>query len=98
MYMQQLIKEHADRTSFLYDFLADKMRKDKISRQKGAENVKIKEGDQIYSKLVNKRRGKDKPRYEKALVIGEVERNVVPIQVRERVTKVPVRNVKRPTN
>lgn len=41
---------------------------------------------------------KDKPRYVKAKVLGEPNRNVIPpVQVKDRNTKVPVKNVKRPS-
>lgn len=46
---------------------------------------------------MNKRKGKDKPRYEKAKVLGPIERNVVPVTIRQRETKVPIKNVKRPS-
>lgn len=82
-YMQQLIKEHAKKTAFLYKY-----------RQKDGEHISFNTGDKIYTKLVNQRKGKDKPRFEEAEVIGESEGNVIPV----RITKVPLKNLKRPTN
>lgn len=96
-YTQQLLREHKDRTSVLYNYISQKMTQDKINRQKPGESKNFSTGDIIYTGLVNKRRGKDKPRFEQAQVVGDTTRNFVPIKIKDRVTKVPVRNVKRPT-
>ncbi|KAL0820853.1 hypothetical protein ABMA28_005522 [Loxostege sticticalis] len=84
-YMQQLMKDHAKRTSYLYKYITDRLSTDKIKRAKGGDHIDFNKGDKIYSKLVNKRKGKDKP-----------HRNVLPIKIGQRVTKVPVKNIKRP--
>lgn len=52
--------------------------------------------DNIYVKDINIRKSKDKPRYHKAVVQGETSRNVVPVKIGNRQTKVPLKNVKRP--
>lgn len=98
-YHQQLIKDHQKRTKYLYTYIHNRMheRKEKVQSKKGGEaNIQISEGQVIYSKDINTRKSKDKPRYYKAGVIGEVEKNVVPIILGKRVTKAPVKNVKRP--
>lgn len=95
-YMQQLIKEHAKKTSYLYKYLEDKMHNIKVNRQKEGENIPLNIGDKIFTKLVNQRRGKDKPRYEEAEVIGPPIGNVIPVKIRDRITKVPLKNVRRP--
>lgn len=97
-YFQKMVKDHAKRTKVLYEYLADKIlnTKEKNRMKKGGEeNLDFPEGTSIYAKDINKRKSKDKPRYVKAKVIGKAERNILPIQVGERVTKVPIKNVKR---
>lgn len=98
-YMQQLVRDHAKRTKFLYDYLAENMvtNKEKLREKKGGEGeINLPIGKTIFAKDVNKRKSKDKARYVKAKVSGKLERNVVPAQVGDRVTKVPVKNIKRP--
>lgn len=98
-YLQQLVKDHAKRTKFLYEHLTNKMiaTKEKIREKKGGEKeIDFPEDQIIFAKDVNKRKSKDKPRYVKAKVVGTAERNVVPIQVKERITAVPTKNIKRP--
>lgn len=100
-YMQQLLKDHAKRTKYLYKYLEEKMvsQKQKVRDRKGGEieTAQFPEGEVIFSKLVNTRKGKDKPRYQKAIVTGATERNIVPIEVGNRQTKVPLKNIKRPS-
>lgn len=99
-YFQKLVKDHAKRTKVLYENLADKMvaMKEKNREKKGGENdVQFPIGKIVYAKDVNKRKSKDKARYIKAKVVGEPERNVLPIQVGERKTKAPIKNIKRPS-
>lgn len=100
-YMQRLINDHRKRTSVLYKYISDKVI---ASKAKIIDNLKDKastsefeKGNIIYSKLVNKRKPKDSPRYDKAVIIDEEERNIIPVKIKDRVTKVPVRNVKRPS-
>lgn len=98
-YVQQLVKDHAKRTKFLYQRLAENMvaMKEKVREKRGGETaIEFKKGETIFVKGVNKRKSKDKPRYDKAQVVGDIDRNVVPIKVGERVTKAPTKNVKRP--
>lgn len=98
-YTQQLLKDHAKRTKFLYQYIADKMLKDKEKvreKKTGESEIELEPGKIIYAKDVNKRKSKDKPRYQKAIVKGPTERNVVPIEIGKRQTKVPIKNVKRP--
>lgn len=96
-YMQQLMKEHVKRTRFLYTHIAQQMKhkKEKVRNKRGGE-VDVEIGNKIFSKVVNKRKSKEKPLYQKAQVSGEITRNVVPIIVKGRDTKVPLKNVKRP--
>lgn len=71
--------------------------KEKVREKRGGETaIEFKKGETIFVKGVNKRKSKDKPRYDKAQVVGDIDRNVVPIKVGERVTKAPTKNVKRP--
>lgn len=98
-YTQQLVREHAKRTHYLYEYLTNRMllRKEKTQQGRtGDTSFDLHEGDTIFIKGVNTRRGKDKPRYQKAKVKGEVERNVVPIETNSRSTKVPVKDIRRP--
>lgn len=97
-YFQKIIKDHAKRLKVIYKHLADKMLaiKERHRERKGGEVVRFNEGETIFAKDVNKRKSKDKPRYVKAKVIGPVKRNVLPIQIGERVSKTPIKNVKRP--
>lgn len=98
-YTQQLLKDHAKRTKRLYSYISDKMieTKQKIRNNKGGEiNKNFEIGDVIYAKEVNTRLSKDKPRYRKAIASGDVEHNVIPVKIGTRLTKVPVKNIKRP--
>lgn len=68
-----------------------------IKEKRGGEKeFELEIGDDIFVKGVNTRRSKDKPRYQKAQVTGEIVRNIVPIQIRGRDTKVPIKDVRRP--
>ncbi|CAH2228132.1 jg21786 [Pararge aegeria aegeria] len=98
-YMQSLLKDHAKRTKRLYEYISDKLHKyeEKVRKRKGGEQeVELEADKAIFTKVVNTRRSKDKPPYHKATISGEISRNVVPITVRERKTKAPIKNVKRP--
>ncbi|CAK1593440.1 unnamed protein product [Parnassius mnemosyne] len=98
-YLQHLVRDHAKRTKFLYKYLAENMVaiKEKIRKKKGGEDEMVFQcGKTIFAKDTNKRKSKDKPRYVKAKVVGKVERNIVPIQIGERKTKAPIKNIKRP--
>lgn len=98
-YMQQLIRDHAKRTKTLYQHLTDKMidTKKKIIKKKGGESERDFEiGDTIFAKSTNIRKSKDKPRYNKAVVTSKGTRNVVSAKVRDRETRIPVKNIKRP--
>lgn len=97
-YMQQLLSEHAKRTTFLYKYISDKMveRKQQIREKRLGEDIELEPGDIVYTKDINTRKSKDKPRYKKAKVKGKVERNVASMQIGKRQTKVAIKNVKRP--
>lgn len=98
-YFQKLVKDHAKRIKVLYENLTNKMIaiKEKNRQKKGGEQeVEFPIGKVVFAKDVNKRKSKDKPRYVKAEVVGEPERNVLPIQVGKRKTKAPIKNIKRP--
>lgn len=99
-FTQQLVKEHFKRTKHLYDYLTDKIiqKKQSIIKKRGGETkFNINEGDTVYIKGVNNRRSKDKPRYQKAQVTGEIHRNIVPVLTRDRNTNVPVKDIKHPS-
>lgn len=98
-YTQGLIAEHKKRTKRLYEHLATKMieMKQKIVDKKGGEKeFNINDSDDIFIKGVNNRRSKDKPKYQKAQVTGEISRNVVPVVTKNRETNVPVKDIRRP--
>ncbi|KAG7297303.1 hypothetical protein JYU34_019262 [Plutella xylostella] len=99
-YLQKLMKDHAKRTKVLYKYISDKMltSKEKSREKRGGEaDIQFSEGKPIFTKLVNTRRSKDKPRFEKAIVTGKPERNIVPVTVRGRQTRIPIKNIKRPS-
>lgn len=98
-YFQKMVKDHAKRIRVMYTHLTDRMVaiKEKRRVRKGDEvEIEFNEGEIIFAKDVNKRKSKDKPRYVKAKVIGQAKRNILPIQIGERITKTPIKNVKRP--
>lgn len=98
-YKQQLIKDHKKRTQSLYKYLSEKLKtkKEDIKNKRGGESgPALESGQTIFAKAVNKRQAKDKPRFQKAVVTGQIERNIVPIKLKDRDTKVPIKNVKRP--
>lgn len=99
-FTQQLIKEHVRRTKYLYEYLTDKIietKRAEIRKRGGETDFDIDIGDTIFIKGVNTRRGKDKPRYQKAQVTGTIERNTVPVNTRNRNTKIPTKDIKRPS-
>lgn len=98
-YTQQLVKDHAKRTKVLYKYLTEKMieTKEKIRQKRGGEGeIDLPVGQVIFAKDVNKRKSKDKPRYIKGKVIGNIDKNIAPIQIGNRQTKAHVKNIKRP--
>lgn len=97
-YMQHLLSDHANRTKYLYKHIHDKLveTKTKTREKRGGEReVALTLGQDIFVKEVNKRKSKDKPLYQKAIVMDNPDRNVIPIQVGQRLTKAPFKNVKR---
>lgn len=98
-YKQQLIKDHKNRTQSLYKYLTEKLKtqKENIKNKHGGESgPALESGQTIFAKAVNKRQAKDKPRFQKAVVTGQIGRNIVPIKLKGRDTKVRIKNVKRP--
>lgn len=98
-FTQQLVKEHSKRTKFLYKYLTDKIIDKKsaaIEKRGGEKDFDIDVGDTVFIKGVNTRRSKDKPRYQKAQVIGAIQRNIVPVITHNRNTKVPIKDIRRP--
>lgn len=98
-YTQQLLKDHSKRMKYLYGYICKNTleQKEKVRERKGGEGVPSFEiGDTVFAKDVNKRKAKDKDRYQKAIVIGQPIRNVLPVRIGTRETKVPIKNVKRP--
>ncbi|VVC97255.1 unnamed protein product [Leptidea sinapis] len=71
--------------------------KSKVVEKKGGEKPpEIQEGNEVFMKITRNRKGKEMPRYEKAKVIGKIDRNIVPVKLGKRNTKVVIKNVKRP--
>lgn len=98
-FYQKLLHDHRKRLKVLYEYISDKIKNDKIKvREKkgGEEPPQISVGDEIFMKNTRTRKAKDLPRYEKAKVIGESSRNIVPVQLNKRKTRVAIKNVKRP--
>ncbi|XP_049868136.1 uncharacterized protein LOC126368283 [Pectinophora gossypiella] len=98
-YTQKLVRDHVKRTKYLYKFLTDKIihGKKKIQTKHGGEKeFSLEEGDEIFIKGTNTRRSKDKNRYQKAKITGEISRNVVPVSTQGRDTTVPVKDIRRP--
>lgn len=98
-FTQELVKEHVKRTKYLYEYLTDKIiekKQTEIKRRGGETTFDIDIGDTVFIKGVNTRRGKDKPRYQKAQITGNIKRNVVPVSTQNRNTKVPIKDIKRP--
>lgn len=98
-YTQKLVQDHKKRTEYLYDYITNKAidRKEKIREKHGGEKqFEVQEGDTVFVKGVNERRSKDKPRYKKAKVTGEIHRNIVPLKINNRETKAPIKDLKRP--
>lgn len=99
-YTQQLVTDHVKRTKYLYKYLTDKLivNKEKVIQKRGGEtSFDIQEGDTIFVKGVNTRRSKDKPRFQKAQVSGEINKNTCPVTLKNRATKVPIKDIKRPS-
>lgn len=99
-YTQHLLQDHKKRNKYLYEYLTDKMigKKENIKEKRGGEKeFNIKEGDAVFMKGRNVRRSKDKARYLKTKVTGDVVRNVLPVTLRSRDTKAPIEDIKRPS-
>lgn len=98
-FLQKLVQDHRKRLSVLYEFISDKLKEDKVkvkAKKGGEEPPEFKEGEDVYMKTTRTRKAKELPRYEKAKVSGKTVRNVVPVQLNNRKTKVTVKNIKRP--
>lgn len=98
-FTQQILKDHSKRLKYLYEYICKNAMaiKERVREKRGGETEPALEiGDEIFAKEVNKRKSKDKARYQKAIVIGQPERNVVPVRIGSRETKVPFKNIKRP--
>ncbi|CAF4868779.1 unnamed protein product [Pieris macdunnoughi] len=98
-YLQKLIKDHAKRIKVLYKIISDKMltfKENSREKRGGESDVPLPEGKTIFTKLINTRRSKYKPCFEKAIVTGKPERNTIPIKIRCKHKKVPIKNIKRP--
>lgn len=97
--MQKLLIDHRKRLKHLYEYVADKLQTDKVKvrEKKGGEKPPdLKTGDKIFMKNTRTRKAKELPRYEKAEITGEVIRNIVPVKLNTRQTRVAMKNVKRP--
>lgn len=97
--MQRLLMDHRKRLKVLYEYVADKLKTDKVKvrdKKGGEEPPKIKIGDKVFMKNTRTRKAKELPRYEEARVIGVPERNIIPVKLKNRKTKVAIKNVKRP--
>ncbi|VVC89804.1 unnamed protein product [Leptidea sinapis] len=63
-----------------------KTQKENINNKRGGESGPLLvSGQTIFAKAVNKRQAKDKPRFQKAVVTGQIDRNVVPIKLKDRI-------------
>jgi hypothetical protein len=97
--VQKLLLDHRKRLKVLYEYVADKIQSDKlkVKDKKGGEiPPKLNKDEEIFMKNTRTRKAKQLPRYEKALVTGDVKRNIVPVKLNKRDTKVAIKNVKRP--
>lgn len=56
----------------------------------------LNDGDTIFIKGVNTRRSKDKLRFQKAKITGNIFRNTVPLTSKNRDTTVPLKDIKCP--
>ncbi|CAH4036731.1 unnamed protein product [Pieris brassicae] len=96
---QKLLQDHRERLKVLYEYVADKLKEDKIKvrdKRDGEEIPNIKEGDTIFMKTTRTRKAKQMPRYEKAKVVGQSKHNIVPVELNKRTTRVAAKNIKRP--
>ncbi|KAI5641614.1 integrase core domain-containing protein [Phthorimaea operculella] len=96
---QQLIQDHRKRMKYLYEHISEKLIENKVkvrSKLGGEEPPEIKSGDIIFAKDTRTRKAKHLPRYEKVIVTGEVDRNIIPVKMKNRDTKVAIKNIKRP--
>lgn len=97
--LQKLLQDHRKRLTVLYEYIADRLIENKVkvrNKKGGQEPPVIKQGDEIFMKNTRTRKAKELPRFEKAQVIGEPERNIVPVLLKKRKTRVALKNVKRP--
>lgn len=96
---QKLLQDHRKRLTILYEYISDKIKDDKVrvrEKKGGEEPPQINVGDKVFMKNTRTRKAKDLPRYEKATVIDKSSRNIVPVQLNKRKTRVAIKNVKRP--
>jgi hypothetical protein len=97
--LQKLVQDHRKRLKVLYEHIKEKIEKDKIlvRDKKGGEQIPgINVGDKIFMKNTRTRKAKDLPRYEEAKVVGNPSRNIIPVELKNRKTRVAIKNVKRP--
>lgn len=97
--MQKMLQDHRKRLKTLYEHLSSEMISNKklVRTKKGGEEPpRINEGESVYMKNTRTRKAKELPRYEKAKVVGKVHRNIVPVKLKNRNTRVAIKNVKRP--
>lgn len=97
---QQFIQDHRKRLKYLYEHIAEKLvnDKNKVRERKGGEiPPNIQPGDTLFVKDTRTRKAKHLPRYEKVVVTEEIQRNVVPVKLKNRDTKVAIKNIKRPS-
>lgn len=72
--------------------------KEEAKNKRGGEaEFNINLDDTVFYKGTNVRRGKGKPRFDKGVVVGEAERNVVTIATKNRDARIPVKDIKRPS-
>lgn len=97
--MQKILQDYRKRLKILYEHLSSQMigHKNLVREKKGREDPpKIVEGDTVFMKNTRTKKAKELPRYEKATVTGKPKRNVVPVKLKNRNTRVALRNFKRP--
>lgn len=98
--LQKLVQDHRKRLKVLYEHVKLKLESDKTnvrSKRPGEDPPEIKVGDTIFMKDTRTRKAKDLPRFEQAEVIGECSKNILPVKLKNRKTRVAIKNVKRPS-
>ncbi|VVD04964.1 unnamed protein product [Leptidea sinapis] len=65
-------------TNFIFTVLMIENKSKVVEKKGGEKPPEIQEGNEVFMKTTRNRKGKEMPRYEKAKVIGKIDRNIVP--------------------